>query len=356
MFNDLARYFTNLDQGESAVRSVDLFGPDKAKFLGDLVNEKRPGGTSSPFYRSFRLDRMISAAPRDFVSKVSETGVQMSKQRWMPTERVGNADVINSTDGLRIIHQDGKKFRLYGKDGALKGVYDTQREAEKKAAKTVRFKRSEEELTNLAKDSEGFKNWYNEFKGFLQSFLSEHADYAPLVSEFLNATSAATSVEVNVPRAVQALREFIDTGAFESFKLMAHKKNLERAARGEQLSGPKISQYSDAIFGNPNAIPVDRHIAQLLFNVDSPSTKQITSAKKRIRSIADRLGWTPSQVQAALWAANQKRKGQIALSYEGYLEKHRKTIFEAIQRDATGRGREAAGKIAARISAESSLQ
>ena len=132
VFNDLARYFTNLDQGESAVRSVDLFGPDKAKFLGDLVNEKRPGGTSSPFYRSFRLDRMISAAPRDFVSKVSETGVQMSKQRWMPTERVGNADVINSTDGLRIIHQDGKKFRLYGKDGALKGVYDTQREAEGK--------------------------------------------------------------------------------------------------------------------------------------------------------------------------------------------------------------------------------
>jgi len=51
----------------------------------------------------------------------------------MPTERVGNADIINSTDGLRIIHQDGKKFRLYGKDGALKGVYDTQREAEKKA-------------------------------------------------------------------------------------------------------------------------------------------------------------------------------------------------------------------------------
>lgn len=142
VFNDLARYFNNLDQGASARRSVDVFGPDKAKFLTDLVNEKRPGGTSSPFYRSFRLDRVISAAPRDYVAKVTPTSVEMAGKRWMPTERIGNTEVVNSEAGFRIIHADGKKWRLYDKSGALKGVYDTQREAEKKAA---RYMPSEED-------------------------------------------------------------------------------------------------------------------------------------------------------------------------------------------------------------------
>lgn len=305
VIGDLAKFFNNLDKGERRQLSADLFGADKAEFLTNLVREKVPGGTASPYFRSIRLDRLISASPRDFVGKINPDIFSETFGRWMPSDK-------------------------------------------------VRFKRSEESLANLAKDSEYFKNWYSDFKGFLVGFLDKHPDYAPLVSEFLNATSAATSVEVNVPRAVAALKEYISTGSFDSFKLMAHKKNLERAVKGEELKGPKISQYSSAIFGDENAIPVDRHIAQLLFNVDSPSLKQIEAAKRRIIGISERLNWTPRQVQAALWAANQKRKGQVALSYEGYLEKHKKDIFDAISNDTTGRGRQASERIAERISKRAS--
>ncbi len=65
--------------------------------------------------------------------------------------------------------------------------------------KAPRFKRSLDTLTELAKDSEGFKSWFVEFKDYLEKFLVGHEEYAPLVNEFL----AATAVEVNVPLMVK---------------------------------------------------------------------------------------------------------------------------------------------------------
>jgi hypothetical protein len=54
--------------------------------------------------------------------------------RWMPAETVGDKSVINSEEGYRII--SGAKHRLYGPDGKLLGIYDTQTQAERKADAT----------------------------------------------------------------------------------------------------------------------------------------------------------------------------------------------------------------------------
>jgi hypothetical protein len=54
--------------------------------------------------------------------------------RWMPAETVGDKSVINSEEGYRII--SGAKHRLYGPDGKLIGIYDTQTQAERKADAT----------------------------------------------------------------------------------------------------------------------------------------------------------------------------------------------------------------------------
>ena len=129
---DLARYFTNLDQREGARRSAEIFGVEKAKFLGDFVGAAEKGG--SKFVRSFRLDRVGSMSPMDFKAKFSEEAYQLSKQRWMPAETIGDKSVINSDDGYRII--SGAKHKLYGPDGKLIGIYDTQTQAERKADAT----------------------------------------------------------------------------------------------------------------------------------------------------------------------------------------------------------------------------
>ena len=130
--SDLAAYFTNLDAGEGAHRSAEIFGLEKSKFLGDFVNEQEKGGRK--FVRDFRLDRIGSTAPMDFRARISEDAIQKSKMRWMPAETVGDKSVINSEEGYRII--SGAKHRLYGPDGKLIGIYDTQTQAERKADAT----------------------------------------------------------------------------------------------------------------------------------------------------------------------------------------------------------------------------
>ncbi|MDI9407528.1 MAG: hypothetical protein QM522_12560, partial [Chitinophagaceae bacterium] len=94
--SDLAAYFTNLDAGEGARRSAEIFGLEKAKFLGDFVNEQEKGGRK--FVRDFRLDRIGSTAPMDFRARISEDAIQKSKMRWMPAETVGDKSVINSEE------------------------------------------------------------------------------------------------------------------------------------------------------------------------------------------------------------------------------------------------------------------
>jgi hypothetical protein len=130
--SDLAAYFTNLDAGEGARRSAEIFGLEKAKFLGDFVNEQEKGGRK--FVRDFRLDRIGSTAPMDFRARISEDAIQKSKMRWMPTETIGDKLVTNSDEGYRIV--SGAKHRLYGPDGKLIGIYDTQTQAERKADAT----------------------------------------------------------------------------------------------------------------------------------------------------------------------------------------------------------------------------
>ena len=214
-----------------------------------------------------------------------------------------------------------------------------------------RIRRSIGELESLAKSQEDFRFWFQDFKGFLETYLGPNKEYAPLVSEFLNATSAASTVGSNVQAMMKALREYIETGTFVSSFLPAHRGNLHRAQSGQTLSGPKISEYSDAVFGIETAVPVDRHIAQLLFNTDKPTKSQIAAAKIRVAKVGLRLGWTPRQTMATLWAANIARNGRTPQSYEKYLQKHRYEIKRLLTADREGnqRGLKASRRIAARI-------
>jgi hypothetical protein len=70
----------------------------------------------------------------DFRARISEDAIQKSKLRWMPAETIGDKLVINSDEGYRII--SGAKHKLYGPDGKLIGIYDTQTQAERKADAT----------------------------------------------------------------------------------------------------------------------------------------------------------------------------------------------------------------------------
>ena len=216
------------------------------------------------------------------------------------------------------------------------------------------------ELEQFAKDNEDFKNWYDEFSRFLDDLLKEYPEYKPIVSEFLAATSANTPLKKNVESTIENLRSFILEGKFVT-KFEAHLPNLGRATRGEKLQGPKIGEFSGAVFGDVNSIAIDTHMAQIIFGarrndkgqIIGPTDAQIRVGKEVVRQIASRLGWTPAQAQAALWAANLKLTGKYDPNYryERYLEEHRQELLDILAQDRSGegRGREASRRIGERI-------
>lgn len=201
--------------------------------------------------------------------------------------------------------------------------------------KDGRIRRSIDELVAAAESQSDWKTWYARHEDTLIKIFGGDAD---LFQKVLSATSQATGVKGNVTLALKAYEQMLSGKEFDGF-LPAVIKNLQRIKENEMLRGAKISQYGEANDGNTDAIAVDRHIAMLFFNTKTPSRLQIESAKKRIRIIAERLGWEPRQVQAALWAYNQVRLGtdpSKVQSYDTILEARAEEI--AALRAKLGRG------------------
>ena len=206
------------------------------------------------------------------------------------------------------------------------------------SAKDGRIRRTIQELVDAAESQSDWKTWYARHEDTLIQVFGEDAD---LFQKILSATSQATGVKGNVTLALKAYDQMLSGQPFFGY-LPAVIKNLNRIKENEKLQGQKISQHGEANDGNIEAIAVDRHIAMLFFNTKSPSKVQVASAKKRIRTIADRLGWEPRQVQAALWAYNQVRLGTDPSKVESYdkiIEARSEAIAQLRAKLGRGEGR-----------------
>jgi hypothetical protein len=201
---------------------------------------------------------------------------------------------------------------------------------------------SVKELVDAANSAKSWRDWYDRYQKDLQIAFGVDAD---LFKKMLSATSQATSVPANVTLAIKAYRQLLSGQAFTGY-LPAVIKNLERIKDDVALSGQKISEYGKANEGEDGGIAVDRHIAELFFGVKSPTPAQVEAGKVRIRAIAQELGWKPRDVQAALWAYNQIRKGDKPASYETYINAKSDEIARI--RSEFGRGDQAGNAKAGR--------
>ena len=226
----------------------------------------------------------------------------------------------------------------------------------------ILFRMSTEKLTEIAKNWESFKDWYDRIDAAFDEILGEYKEYAPLIKDLLASMSVLEGVKSNVTKMVPVLKEFIETGmvakkSAEGKTLMKAKyDNILRTLRGEELHGPKVAPFSAALHGVTTEMAIDRHVANVLFGTKKPTPKQIKLAKERIAQIATRLGWTNRQVQSALWAANEKPKGREGARYEDSIRAKQEEIRSILSRDITGRGREASRRIAERVEQRGSVE
>jgi hypothetical protein len=199
-------------------------------------------------------------------------------------------------------------------------------------------------LTDAALQQESWRDWYEEHQAVLDDFFGE---YAPLFQDILSITSQAASVKANVGLALKAFGLYVRGESFDARErgeekpgfLPAVIMNLNRLREDKQIQGQKIKAYKASNEGAVDQAVIDRHITRLLFGVDTPSAKQFAKAQRVLSEIADDIGWTPRQVQAALWAHSIYKSGKTPESYGAYLTKleAKGTIAKRIG-DLAGRG------------------
>ena len=165
-------------------------------------------------------------------------------------------------------------------------------------------------LEKLAVQGEHGKNWYEQCDAALRTMC--RAEGWPVVhtAAVLGITSPRVQVARNAFYTKQYMREWmlspkITTHTKLSGLLPMVRRGLEKYEQHGIISGPKTSAFAGACMGDLSQVVLDTWMAKVLgIHQDTFKRKQIRAkADKRIRQVADRLGWEPAQTQAAIWTA-----------------------------------------------------
>lgn len=193
--------------------------------------------------------------------------------------------------------------------------------------------RSKSQLKNLVKKTGDWKDWYQNNINFLKRIFGEDEENLKMFTKILAATSQGASVAANVSLAISALRTTIvdgksHTNAFKG--LSGAKRSLSSIAKGGDPMGPKVGPFGKAMAGDPGAVAVDRHIFEILFDSQNASKGKRQAAYDTISQVAEEMGLENRQIQAALWAANQIRKGATPGNYIDYIDKRRHELQKVL--------------------------
>lgn len=199
--------------------------------------------------------------------------------------------------------------------------------------KAPRVRRSMSQLLSDAVAGQDYRQWYEVHRPIMESIFG---DDMQLFNDIVAITSQQASVDENIDRALRAYQAIKAGDSLEGQGLLVGVvNNLERlvgkrgpAERGQSprlrtgkppspdatggetyFAGKKIPDFVEAMRGSHEAVVMDRHMAQLLFGVSQPTMRQVIEGQRVVTKVANDLGWTPRETQAALWAFNQVRKG-----------------------------------------------
>lgn len=193
-----------------------------------------------------------------------------------------------------------------------------------------------EEYLFLGRDC---KDWYAETFAL---FNQQYGRYATLFTYIIiAATSINSTLKSNVRLARKAYYQ-ISNGLEIWGYLPNIKTQLKRIQAGQPLSGRKITNYVEAITGNPNAVVVDvwilrafglattKNVLTRQNYTPSPTSSQYDSIERAIKLWAREIGIEPRQLQAALWAGVRfKATGDWVDRYDNVLrEQNQQPLFD----------------------------
>lgn len=162
-------------------------------------------------------------------------------------------------------------------------------------------------IVGLALQGEGGRFWY----GTAERAVRTEAERLGVTPERFAAVLAVTSPRVKVRRNWTLTVQYLATGSVEGIMKSSRAALAHYEATGE-IRGPKTGPFARAILGDRLAVVLDVWMARA-FGVEHRrfgSRLVREEATRRIQAAAGILGWTPAQVQAAVWTATVIRDGK----------------------------------------------
>jgi hypothetical protein len=234
-------------------------------------------------------------------------------------------------------------------EGTFKTEFEVPDNPYKTPKEPLGLSMTKEELIEGAKVAESGKDWYIRHKPILKELFGDDADF---FEELIAITSQQASVDENIERAMVAYRYFKENGSFKNLEfsdnnelsllkgvvgnlkrldgsmdsatgnLAADKQIRERMGEGPTktstgietyFAGNKVPDFVEAMKeGTDEVVTMDRHMIQIIFGEKAQVSKfNMAEGKRIVTEIANELGWTPKETQAAIWAFNQIRDHDI---------------------------------------------
>ena len=167
-------------------------------------------------------------------------------------------------------------------------------------------------IDKLVTEGHSGLGWYDGARAEIERL---HGKRAETYAQFLAATSPLSSVQSNVTLANRAMRLYRPGVLFtpEQGFIGAHLANLNKVVEGQPLSGPKVSAFYRAIWGDCQAVVVDRWILRAWgYRPQASGAIAATPARVRditreVRDYAREVGQCPRAIQAAIWTATKQR-------------------------------------------------
>lgn len=159
-----------------------------------------------------------------------------------------------------------------------------------------------ERLLEMYHKGYGGHEWYDPVKKVTDELLSpEDAD---VFRKLLALTSPQQNVRTNLKLAMKAFKQYLSGEPFSGFhpdQIEQMEKLLRQGADPKEVMGRKVWNFYRALSGDPNAVVIDMWVARAFNLPENVSDQDYDFMAAKVAQLAQQVGVTPRQFQAALW-------------------------------------------------------
>lgn len=163
-------------------------------------------------------------------------------------------------------------------------------------------------LVALALQGERGRYWYHDAKRSA-TLAAEYYDVPLWVyADYL----ALFSPRVSVKRSIRLAHYYVEHGHYHPTTMKGIRASVDHYENTGEIRGPKTAPFARALLGDERAIVLDVWMAKAFKLPQAAFSRAAVHERAcgRVRKAARKLGWTPAQVQAAVWYATVKAAGK----------------------------------------------